>query len=202
MLSIRRIGSRLSTWGSGQPHTHSQRSSRLSHLDHSRSLSGTPCWLRCVVAISGVHTQVFLAFLLNGGEDFYLCVDVADFLLSRSTEEKTALRTFLSLDAFLLAQLMWIKKTVSPARPHTSQWCNWVHSWAFPTWASTPMGALLPNIPCNHGLCFVLRKLFIWMYVNRWMLEAKHAAPCLWQACPSLALLLWMASLFSLRPCS
>lgn len=53
---------------------------------------------------------MLLVFLLKDGEDFYLCVDVAKFLLSRSTEEKNHSELSLSLDAFLLAQFMWNKK--------------------------------------------------------------------------------------------
>lgn len=62
-----------------------------------------------------------LVFLLKDAEDFYLCVDVAEFLLSRSTEEKKQHSELsLSLDAFLLAQFMWNKKlSLQPdAAPH------------------------------------------------------------------------------------
>lgn len=96
---------------------------------------------------------MLLAFLLKDGEDFYLCVDVAEFLLSRSTEEKKKpLRTFPFFGCLPSCTVYVEQKTVSPARYGPTQASDVTEFilGAFPTWASTPIRALLPNMPCNH----------------------------------------------------
>lgn len=55
--------------------------------------------------------RVLSVFLLKDGGEFYLCVDVTEFLLSRSMEKKNKPSELsLSLDAFLLAEFIWNKK--------------------------------------------------------------------------------------------
>lgn len=102
---------------------------------------------------------------------FYLCVDVAEFLLSRSVEKKKRSELSLSLDAFILAVYLE-QKTVFLARsgPTQASDITKVHPWGishlgFNPQSESPVSTTYPITTLI--LSFDLRKSIFELILNR-----------------------------------